>query len=531
VTGLQAVLVLEGRKQNTEETKLVNRVVNALGELSVFALPSKHIAALEQVKNQALQYNSLRPDPVSVDAKKGDGEDTQGDNLTASQLIQDSKQGKKGASKITLAAPSKLSGEELETLVEADKMAKAAIESGFLEKLEELKKSFTKLELLALDYLNAPDTKSQYELKRTVEEQLLFLRDRRTFKQLLTSVERRAAELAEEVSGVKVDEAIPRRPAPKSRVAVSAENIAAAQEQARQLSFEDRRSVLISEDLSEDQIDALSDDEVERQVVQIFALNNATRAAEAPKAETKTSEPKKSKTVYSPETKTFTAVSATAAPVVEVEQAALTPDEKFADDYLNEPDAEKQQSMLDAFEKPRIEEAQAKMVERGIDQPTATKIAENKVKQKTTELISAAYRRRSPQSPGTKGAKGTKGPQAKGTAPGRKPSSPKLQRIKRRFLQAKVGLSDEQMVGMSNAEVDRAYLAYNSRADENKAAAAQDAVVSVAPGIERLVELGDQELVGAYADAQKLRGKFLRKSVLARFHFPPRQMRNYKCRW
>jgi hypothetical protein len=88
-----------------------------------------------------------------------------------------------------------------------------------------------------------------------------------------------------------------------------------------------------------------------------------------------------------------------------------------------------------------------------------------------------------------------------GTTLGRKPSSPKLQRIKRRFLQAKVGLSDEQMVGMSNAEVDRAYLAYNSRADENKAAAAQDAVVSVAPGIERLVELGDQELVGAYADA------------------------------
>ena len=496
-------LVLEGRKQNTEETKLVNRTVTALGELSIFALPSKHVAALEQVKTEALKYASLRPNDVSVDAKNEDGEDTQGDSLTASQLIQDSKQGKKGASKITLAAPSKLSGEELETMVEADKMAKAAIESGFLEKLEELKKSFTKLELLALDYLNAPDTKSQYELKRTVEEQLLFLRDRRTFRQLLASVERRAAELAEKVSGVKVDEAIPRRPAPKSRVAVSAENIAAAQEQAKQLSFEDRRSVLISEELSEDQIDALSDDEVERQVVQIFALNNAARAAEAPKAETKTSEPKKSKTVYDQETKTFKAVSATATPVVEVaEQVALTPDEKFADDYLNEPDAEKQQSMLDAFEKPRIEEAQAKMVERGIDQPTATKIAGNKVKQKTTELISAAYRRRSPQSPGTKGAKGTKGPQgAKGTAPGRKPSSPKLQRIKRRFLQAKVGLSDEQMVGMSNAEVDRAYLAYNSQADENKAATAQDAVVSVAPGIERLVELGDQELVGAYADA------------------------------
>jgi hypothetical protein len=93
------------------------------------------------------------------------------------------------------------------------------------------------------------------------------------------------------------------------------------------------------------------------------------------------------------------------------------------------------------------------------------------------------------------------GAEPTGTTLGRKPSSPKLQRIKRRFLQAKVGLSDEQMVGMSNAEVDRAYLAYNSRADENKAAAAQDAVVSVAPGIERLVELGDQELVGAYADA------------------------------
>ncbi len=493
-------LVLEGRPQNTEETKLINRTVTALGELSIFASPSKHIAALEQVKAEALKYASLRPDDVSMDAKKEDGEDTQGDSLTASQLIQDSKQGKKGASKITLAAPGKISGEELETIIEADKLAKTALESGFLEKLEERKKSFTNLELLALDYLNAPDRTSQYEIKRTVEKQLLFLRDRRTFEQLLASVKRRTAELAEEVSGAKIDEAIPRRPAPKSRVAISAENIAAAQEQAKQLSFDDRRSVLTSEELSEDEIDALSDDEVERQVVQIFALNNAAREAEAPKAETKTktAEPKKSKTVYDQETKTFKAVSATATPTPEVaEQVALTPDEKFADDYLNEPDAEKQQGMLDAFEKPRIEEAQSKMVERGIDQPTATKIAGNKVKQKTTELISAAYRRKSPQSPGK--AKGA-AKEIKG-APGRKPSSPKLQRIKRRFLQAKVGLSDEQMVGMSNAEVDRAYLAYNSRADENKAAAAQDAVVSVAPGIERLIELGDQELVGAYADA------------------------------
>jgi hypothetical protein len=491
-------LVLEGRPQNTEETKLVNRTVTALGgELSIFASPSKHIAALEQVKTEALKFASLRPDDVSMDAKKEDGEDAQGDNLTASQLIQDSKQGKKGASKVELAAPGKLSVEELETMVEADKLAKTALESGFLEKLEEWKKSLTKLELLALDYLNAPDRTSQYELKRTVEEQLLFLRDRRTFKQLLASVERRAAELAEEVAGVKADDAIPRRAEPKSRVAISAENIAAAKEQNAKLSFQDRQNILKSEGLSEDEIAALSDDDASQQVVQLFALNNA--AAKAPKAETKTAEPKKTKTVYDQETKTFKA--ATATPVAEaeaaVEQVALTPDEKFADDYLNEPDAEKQQGMLDAFEKPRIEEAQAKIIERGIDQPTAKKIAENKVKQKTTELISAAYQRRSPQSPGK--AKGA-AKEIKG-APGRKPSSPKLQRIKRRFLQAKVGLSDEQMVGMSNAEVDRAYLAYNSRADENKAAAAQDAVVSVAPGIERLVELGDQELVGAYADA------------------------------
>lgn len=501
-----------GEVQSTEDTKLVNRVLSQLKSpaLAPYSKPENHIRPLNQVSSVALRWAKLRPDDTSLDAPLDGGVNNVGAKIseeeakdlyrvggTKAETQNDPTADKEEIKKTAPTSVGGFSAQELETMVEADKLAKTAVESGFFEKLEEWKKSLTKLELLALDYLNAPDRTSQYELKRTVEEQLLFLRDRRTFKQLLASVKRRAAELAEGVAGVKIDEAIPRRPAPKSRVAVSAENIAAAQEQARQLSFEDRRSVLISEGLSEDQIDALSDDEVEQQVVQLFALNNAARA-QAPKAETKT-EPKKTKTLYDQETKTFKAVSATATPVAEaaVEQVALTPDEKFADDYLNEPDAEKQQSMLDAFEKPRIEEAQAKMVERGIDQPTATKIAGNKVKQKTAELISAAYRRKSPQSPGK--AKGA-AKEIKG-APGRKPSSPKLQRIKRRFLQAKVGLSDEQMVGMSNAEVDRAYLAYNSRADENKAAAAQDAVVSVAPGIERLVELGDQELVGAYADA------------------------------
>jgi hypothetical protein len=83
----------------------------------------------------------------------------------------------------------------------------------------------------------------------------------------------------------------------------------------------------------------------------------------------------------------------------------------------------------------------------------------------------------------------------------RKKSSPQVQRIKRRFLQVKGGLSDDQMVSMDDAEVDRAYLSYTSKADETRAASAQDAVVSVSPGIERLVSLDSKSLVGEYADA------------------------------
>ena len=83
----------------------------------------------------------------------------------------------------------------------------------------------------------------------------------------------------------------------------------------------------------------------------------------------------------------------------------------------------------------------------------------------------------------------------------RKKSSPQVQRIKRRFLQVKGGLSDDQMVSMEDAEVDRAYLSYTAKADETRAASAQDAVVSVSPGIERLVSLDSKSLVGEYADA------------------------------
>ena len=83
----------------------------------------------------------------------------------------------------------------------------------------------------------------------------------------------------------------------------------------------------------------------------------------------------------------------------------------------------------------------------------------------------------------------------------RKKSSPQVQRIKRRFLQVKGGLSDDQMVSMDDAEVDRAYLSYTAKADETRAASAQDAVVSVSPGIERLVSLDSKSLVGEYADA------------------------------
>lgn len=78
-------------------------------------------------------------------------------------------------------------------------------------------------------------------------------------------------------------------------------------------------------------------------------------------------------------------------------------------------------------------------------------------------------------------------------------TSDSVRRIKRRFLQARAGLTDEQIVGMADDEIDRAFLAFNSRADESKAAKAQDAVVSVAPGIEDLQALGTDELLSEYA--------------------------------
>lgn len=75
-----------------------------------------------------------------------------------------------------------------------------------------------------------------------------------------------------------------------------------------------------------------------------------------------------------------------------------------------------------------------------------------------------------------------------------------VRRIKRRFLQARAGLSDEQIVAMADDEIDRTFLAFNSRADESKAAKAQDAVVSVAPGIEDLLTRSSGELLAGYAE-------------------------------
>lgn len=74
-----------------------------------------------------------------------------------------------------------------------------------------------------------------------------------------------------------------------------------------------------------------------------------------------------------------------------------------------------------------------------------------------------------------------------------------IRRIKRRYIQGKAGLTDEQMLAMSDDEIDRAYLAYNARADEARAAKAQDAVVSAAPAIDQLVDLDSASLLSEYA--------------------------------
>jgi hypothetical protein len=95
----------------------------------------------------------------------------------------------------------------------------------------------------------------------------------------------------------------------------------------------------------------------------------------------------------------------------------------------------------------------------------------------------------------TRGAAGLEG----GTL-NRTSTTESVRRIKRRFLQARAGLTDEQIVAMADDEIDRAFLAFNSRADESKAAKAQDAVVSVAPGIEDLLTRSSGELLAGYAE-------------------------------
>jgi hypothetical protein len=74
-----------------------------------------------------------------------------------------------------------------------------------------------------------------------------------------------------------------------------------------------------------------------------------------------------------------------------------------------------------------------------------------------------------------------------------------IRRIKRRYIQGKAGLTDEQVLAMADDEIDRAYLAYNARADEARAAKAQDAVVSAAPAIDQLVDLDSASLLSEYA--------------------------------
>jgi hypothetical protein len=74
-----------------------------------------------------------------------------------------------------------------------------------------------------------------------------------------------------------------------------------------------------------------------------------------------------------------------------------------------------------------------------------------------------------------------------------------IRRIKRRYIQGKAGLTDEQMLAMADDEIDRAYLYFNARADEARAAKAQDAVVSAAPAIDQLVDLDSASLLSEAA--------------------------------
>jgi hypothetical protein len=197
--------------------------------------------------------------------------------------------------------------------------------------------------------------------------------------------------------------------------------------------------------------------------------------------------------------------------------SSLTPDEKFAYDYLRETDPDKKQSMLDEFEAAKFEAEGAtdpdtiKVPRSGPKRQAALEAKEqatlawnraiSRVQDESQKLIGGVYSKmRENEAPESRGkapaAAASPGAAASGLP--RSSRTAEIRRIKRRFVQSKAGLTDEQTAAITDDEIDRAYFAFNSQADEKKAAAAQDAVVSVAAGVEQFTALNSANLLQEY---------------------------------
>jgi hypothetical protein len=166
----------------------------------------------------------------------------------------------------------------------------------------------------------------------------------------------------------------------------------------------------------------------------------------------------------------------------------LSPVKKIAYDWLTAPDNKTKDKLYGQLED---------SLEREGDETDPNDIIED-----LREELSGLAQRLSGRTLSPAGGPGLQSIGAQGLEGGtlnRASTTESVRRIKRRFLQARAGLTDEQIVAMADDEIDRTFLAVNARADESRAAKAQDAVVSVAPGIEDLQALSTGELLSEYA--------------------------------